>query len=80
MERFEELPDFDGNIDLSTLDTSAATLRGTIGLGHFGLGRHLLFIGIGLANFQFLFLFQFGFGLGFECPPQLRSIWDEEED
>ena len=77
------LPDFDGNIDLSTLDSNAANLGSNFRPGYFGLGRQLISIGINicfiwfLSNFQLVQIwilnldFQFEFyQLGFECPPQ----------
>ena len=56
------LPDFYGSIDLSTLDTVAATLRGNSGLGHFGLGRQLT----SLRLFAALVLWHIGLG-HFRC-------------
>ena len=64
VERFVELPDFDGNIDLSILDIIAAKFRGTIGLGHFGASR--LWISIGII---------FGFILSFITNFQGVQIW-----
>ena len=55
MEWIFELPDFDGNIDLSTLDSYAADFAEDSALATFGLDRLLLSIGIICVLFGLLY-------------------------